>query len=548
MRIKSIFAILLAIATMASCSDNNEGGGSTPDTGSSGTAYMSLNVTYPTSSTKATGSTEEGPVKDEAAIKDFYVLTFNAGKELIKHSNVSTYYTPIGTSLVNLLKVNPDTKYLLVIANPGSAMQERLTEISDAAIGGTTQTYTMLNAVLTAELAAGNTPDVLVNEIMGELDEEGIGKYFTMINVGTYDDVNSEWPEDGLLDVSENVITVDPNGTYKTDEAAQNAAKGKKATLKIERLAAKLKVDASTAKAVTDVYPNAKFEFGAWILDYRNSVFFPYAKKTALNTHNTSGGFYDNNFYTEDPNYILDMSGLKHQEGIILNKAANTDAVPADALWKATGGVDYCIENTMAKDAQKFGAATRLVIRGTYTPDSDAIPEGTDWFFWNTTAYSITSLKEYYNGLKAAGNPTTIEQLFIAATDKFLAEVQKKNAEIVDIDALTAERLAVIENGGEISKIDNCLRWYQKGLNYYYYEIRHDNSDLGQMEFGKYGVVRNNWYDLNLKNVNGKGTPWYPGGGPEEPDPGEDIDQESAYLYFEIEVGPWVYWTTDFDI
>ena len=229
-------------------------------------------------------------------------------------------------------------------------------------------------------------------------------------------------------------------------------------------------------------------------------------------------------------------------------KAANTDAVPADALWKATGGVDYCIENTMAKDAQKFGAATRLVIRGTYTPDSDAIPEGTDWFFWNTTAYSITSLKEYYNGLKAAGNPTTIEQLFIAATDKFLAEVQKKNAEIVDIDALTAERLAVIENGGEISKIDNCLRWYQKGLNYYYYEIRHDNSDLGQMEFGKYGVVRNNWYDLNLKNVNGKGTPWYPGGGPEEPDPGEDIDQESAYLYFEIEVGPWVYWTTDFDI
>ena len=36
--------------------------------------------------------------------------------------------------------------------------------------------------------------------------------------------------------------------------------------------------------------------------------------------------------------------------------------------------------------------------------------------------------------------------------------------------------------------------------------------------YTSYGVVRNNYYTLTLTKVNGNGTPWYPGGGPEDPD------------------------------
>ena len=68
------------------------------------------------------------------------------------------------------------------------------------------------------------------------------------------------------------------------------------------------------------------------------------------------------------------------------------------------------------------------------------------------------------------------------------------------------------------------------------------------MEYGKYGVVRNNYYTLTLTKVNGNGTPWYPGGGPEDPDEEEDIDKKGAYLHFEIKVAPWIYWTTNFEI
>ena len=61
-------------------------------------------------------------------------------------------------------------------------------------------------------------------------------------------------------------------------------------------------------------------------------------------------------------------------------------------------------------------------------------------------------------------------------------------------------------------------------------------------------MVRNNYYTLTLTKVNGNGTPWYPGGGPEDPDEEEDIDKLGAYLHFEIKVAPWVYWTTNFEI
>ena len=98
------------------------------------------------------------------------------------------------------------------------------------------------------------------------------------------------------------------------------------------------------------------------------------------------------------------------------------------------------------------------------------------------------------------------------------------------------------------SEKEGCIYWYPKSLNYYYYEIRHDNAANSYMEYGKYGVVRNNYYTLTLTKVNGNGTPWYPGGGPEDPDEEEDIDKKGAYLHFEIKVAPWIYWTTNFEI
>jgi len=559
MRIKSIFAVLLAIATMASCSDNNDDGPTPPVVGSNtGTAYMSLKVAYPSSLTTRAddgNSSELAGSDDENAINTLYVLTFDVNSQLIKHTTAdpvtvmqsadfTTNTTNNTTTPKAPLKVNPNTHYLLIVANPGTLLKARL----DGLAVGAEYTDIMEEIEVTNGTATGQSRDNLANEIRtlvdGALPEDPkIAKNFTMINAGEYD--GAVWLENCLVDVSGNIAKSED---FANDDAAKEDAEGNPAKLTIERLAAKMVVGVKSSLSYQDT--GAEFTFLNWVLDYRNSKFFPYAKKIKTNDAHTTGTYLAN-FYTKDPNYLVS----EWSDGIIKNEVLNR--VP-NVTWNAKDAADYCIENTMDADEQRFGAATRVVIKGTYYPSQIATKSG-DWFlFAGKTYYNLENLQDAYAEAETviSGSGTAAEKQvateFKAACDVFLAAAKNANAGIGGSTAfadLTEGHLAAIENGGEITKIADCIRWYQGGVNYYTYEIRHNNDNsLGNMVLGKYGVVRNNWYNLTLTKVNGRGTPWFPGDGPEDPDPTDPIDQDSAFLDFEITVGPWVYWETEFEI
>jgi len=387
-----------------------------------------------------------------------------------------------------------------------------------------------------------------------------------MINVGFYDDVNSKWEDECLLDVSDKIVLV---SDYKSEAQAQNAAKSNPATLEIERLAAKLEVmiGGSLEVGPFEDGTNAslgQFDFGNWTIDYYNSLFFPFAKKTTTESSHTTG-FYKSNFYTVDPNFTT-AGGSEYLTGIVKNTLEVTTREPK-VEWvteSATAGDNYkyCIENTMAAGYQKFGAATRLVLKGQYAPwKAGEFTLGDDWYRLPNGTNSV-NFKSFAD-LLAAYTPAKVKQtnsepmtaqekLLVTACELFYTQIQ---SELTTNDpgsfALLTQTILDdnnIKNGGELCKEEGCIYWYPKSLNYYYYEIRHDNAANSYMEYGKYGVVRNNYYTLTLTKVNGNGTPWYPGGGPEDPDEEEDIDKKGAYLHFEIKVAPWIYWTTNFEI
>ncbi len=167
-----------------------------------------------------------------------------------------------------------------------------------------------------------------------------------------------------------------------------------------------------------------------------------------------------------------------------------------------------------------------------------------------TNYETLADLQTAYNTAKALDEDKrdAAQKALVISCEAFKAKldgIYSTIASIADFKSLTQGDLDAlnITNGGEVAK-GTGVRWFQKSLNYYYYEIRHDNGDLGHMAYGKYGVVRNNYYTLQLTKVNGAGTPWYP----DVEDPEEDIDKEGAYLHFEISVAPWVSWATDFEI
>ena len=94
------------------------------------------------------------------------------------------------------------------------------------------------------------------------------------------------------------------------------------------------------------------------------------------------------------------------------------------------------------------------------------------------------------------------------------------------------------------------MRYYHESVCYYDVLIRHDQNVTEKMALGRYGVVRNNWYHLELQSVSGPGTPWIPD--PSDPDnptpPGTDDDEADAYISVKITINPWTYWTQGVDL
>ena len=569
LKIKSILVSLLAVAALASCSNENLEENPGVDGGIGyDVAYVSISMTNPkVPGSRASG--EQPALPAESEIKELYVITFNASKVVTKDADATKYATILGagsfgtnsgvTTPNTPIKVGTDTKYLLVIANPGYQLKSRLDAI---AVGAT---YATINTMITVPTQSGKPNNAyLVEEVV---HSNGCA----MINVGFFDDSDSNpdnhaWKEECLLDVSDKIILA---SNYKTEAQALNAAKSNPATLEIERLAAKLEVMIGSSLEVgpfADV-TNAslgQFDFGNWTIDYYNSLLFPFAKKTTTASSHTTG-FYKSNFYTVDPNFTT-AGGTEYLTGIVKNTLdANREPLVEWVAESVTAGDNYkyCIENTMAEGYQKFGAATRLVLKGKYAPwkDDSDFSLGDDWYRLPNGTSSVNFknfallLAAYIEAKTKETNTqpmTAQEKLLVSACELFYNQIK---SELTTSDpgsfALLTQTIIDdnnIQNGGELCKEEGCIYWYPKSLNYYYYEIRHDNAANSYMEYGKYGVVRNNYYTLTLTKVNGNGTPWYPGGGPEDPDDNEDIDKLGAYLHFEIKVAPWIYWTTNFEI
>lgn len=569
LKIKSILVSLLAVAALASCSNENLEENPGVDGGIGyDVAYVSISMTNPkVPGSRASG--EQPALPAESEIKELYVITFNASKVVTKDADATKYATILGagsfgtnsgvTTPNTPIKVGTDTKYLLVIANPGYQLKSRLDAI---AVGAT---YATINTMITVPTQSGKPNNAyLVEEVV---HSNGCA----MINVGFFDDSDSNpdnhaWKEECLLDVSDKIILA---SNYKTEAQALNAAKSNPATLEIERLAAKLEVMIGSSLEVgpfADV-TNAslgQFDFGNWTIDYYNSLLFPFAKKTTTASSHTTG-FYKSNFYTVDPNFTT-AGGTEYLTGIVKNTLdANREPLVEWVAESVTAGDNYkySIENTMAEGYQKFGAATRLVLKGKYAPwkDDSDFSLGDDWYRLPNGTSSVNFknfallLAAYIEAKTKETNTqpmTAQEKLLVSACELFYNQIK---SELTTSDpgsfALLTQTIIDdnnIQNGGELCKEEGCIYWYPKSLNYYYYEIRHDNTADSYMEYGKYGVVRNNYYTLTLTKVNGNGTPWYPGGGPEDPDDNEDIDKLGAYLHFEIKVAPWIYWTTNFEI
>lgn len=578
MRIKHFFGLAVLAAMTASCSSNNDlvNGGNGSSENETGASYASITIDLPTTSgTRAANDKFDGGTASEYTVNDATLLIFkktgtseNAFEyvETAKLGNLEPWkkdnttgngITTEATITAELKKATVGEKgdyYALVILNNEAGTGNKVTLPS----GSTT--YGAWNAATNATNLLDNT------------------KGFYMANA----------PEFKAAD-QEPTTLVQIKGIYRTKEEAHSKPG---ATVHVERGLAKVTVGKGTgddyfkgAKASGTKYSKDDVKITNWALDVTNNKSFPvhvtfglkagltspdqtvpaYAniwKDAAATTgtapatsrfvsHPATGAF-KRVYWGIDPNYSMDLSDVaKCKAQFTIAKADGTDA-----KWTESSKALYCLENTFDIKNMLQGQTTRVLLKATYTPNALASATEKTFFMIGNSSDIWTKdnlIKQITSKANEALNTTN------TLTVELKGDLLKAGTHFLTIENVSIKdgETEKVKTPGLVTKLNDKLgldetngvgiKTYKNGESYYIARIKHFGDDLtpwneGDKTYdsnnlnwlGRYGVLRNNWYDLTINKISGPGYPDVPEVKPDTPD-----DEDTKYINVSVKILDW---------
>ena len=558
---------VMATALVGCSSNDNLAPDGKDNVGKAGTAYAKFTIQLPTTNgTRAEGDPKpgtpsfEGGTADEYAVKDAQLLIFQkSGRsegdykfvETVNIGNLEpwtdntpntgvTRYANITAQLngVSLDKTGNEYFALIILNNEGGS------KVTLPTTKGTT--YSTWNVANNAQGAAAF------------LDSRN---GFYMANAPQYS-------------TGEPTTLVPIKGVYSTKAEAQtNPA----TTVYVERGMAKVTVNGSdfTIDDASSTYNTDEVKINNWTLDVLNKSTFPVHVTTGLKKNFdaiwttprfvATGSTPQRVYWGIDPNYdkstLTTVPECQKEFYIVDNdgKTYNGDA-SSTFTWSANTTPLYCLENTFDLDNMKQGQTTRVVFKATYTPHN--LKPGDKTFFmignnpkiWTKDALvaQITSkAKEMLNSTAVVVTINTDAPLLKGGSHLLsAADVTIKDGEV---DKTAAFEYATLNtklglNNTEMD-VNNTpkvgIKTYENGECYYIARIKHFNEltpwASGQAYgtdnakfLGRYGVLRNNWYDLTVSKVSAPGYPDVPVVNPETSD-----DEDTKFINVEVKILDW---------
>lgn len=564
MKIKHLFGLAVIAAMTASCSSNEDLGTAGPGTGTNetGVGYATFTINLPSvSGTRAVdaGGAEmnEGTAK-EYAVKSATALIFQkygsdeGSCKFVESVDLPTAAadwtddTTVGITTTKKLVAkltNVDTKnqyYVLVLLNNNKTGGVKV------ALPTVGQSYNEWNSQIL-------TPSV---------DDLAADNDFYMANA----------PLKGTASPT-TLVTINKENIYSSKEKAEAGTSA--ATVYVERGVAKMYVNDPKTKTVIDKATNnptkSTVEFNNWALDITNKKTYAVHNIDGLSTDFpaiwTTPRFIGTNsrvYWGKDPNYNLDN----------LNTGKEAEREKEFNFIKATSGINktftesaYCLENTFNLANMYQGQTTRVIFKATYTPKDDAgnplaDKDGTFYTIGNMT----TILKEAaletavntaatsalpgctvdYTNLKQEGSHViTLADIKDSTGTTLVADkVYSGGKKGTDIVKEINDKLGLIDGAGHAEAMVG-INTYAKGVTYYIARVKHFGSltpwnsgesygtDNGKY-LGRYGMLRNNWYELTVGNVYGPGYPGVPPVDPNQPD-----DENEKYLSVSVKILSW---------
>ena len=591
MKIKHLFGLAVIAAMTASCSSNEDLGTAGPGTGTNeaGVGYATFSINLPTTSgTRAAGDPEfnAGDVK-EYNVNDATLVIFEKGTETSENKFKFVEAVPLG----NLEPWKKDNT-----TGNGITTEATITaKLENATVGEGVKCDYYALVILNNEATAGNkvtTPTATTEtygawNVAAKVNADNLldnAKGFYMANAPQFTAKNVE-----------PTTLVAIKGIYRTKEEAQSKAA---TTIHVERGLAKVTVGKGTgddyftgAKASGSKYSKDDVKITKWALDVTNTKSFPVHVTSGLkdgttsegetvpayaeiwsNTPATAGtiaatsrfvsqlsatGAFNRVYWGIDPNYSTKYTTPVECKGAF-NILGNA---------KITGDVakpQYCLENTFDIDHMMQGQTTRVVFKATYTPNG--FNEGDTFYkIGNSTdlwkkADLEAQIKAKAQEVLVAKDPTkdpTKVTVALNAADNNIEEtagtkiLTEDNVLYDGVKVSTIEINAINEKLGLKDKTPTDpivgIATYASGESYYIARIKHFGDDLtpwnpGDKNYdgdnlnwlGRYGVLRNNWYDLTVNSISGPGYPDVPEVKPNTPD-----DEDTKYISVSVKILDW---------
>lgn len=571
MKIKHFFGLAVLAAMTASCSSNNElvNGGNGSGENESGASYASITIDLPTTSgTRATTNDQfDGGTASEYAVNDATLVIFERGTATSEKDYKFVEAVPLG-NLEPWKNVTP--------ANKGITTEATITaQLTSAKVDETGGKYYAL-VILNNETATG-TKITLPSASTETYESWNVATNSTNITDYEKGFYMANAPQFTATNVEPTTL-VKIEGIYRTKEEAQSKPA---TTVHVERGLAKVTVSPNSttnyfgstgANASGTNYSNDKIKITKWALDVTNKTSFPVHVTEGLSTDYTdvwknelsksdrfvsASTSFKRVYWGVDPNYRNTDLNDPTKEA---DRTTNFTYIKKGDISSNATDVAYCLENTFDLNNMKQGQTTRVVFKATYTPNG---------FTDGDTFFKIGNHTELWSKTNLVAQIKAKAQEVLSETDADKIDV------VLDAESNNVEKTAgtktltkanVKYNGAEvtddqINKINVKLglkaatptdpivgiTTYVNGESYYIARIKHFGDDLtpwaagedtyganNEKYLGRYGVLRNNWYDLTVNSISGPGYPDVPEIKPNTPD-----DEDTKYISVSVKILDW---------
>uniref|UniRef100_UPI0040292C7C Mfa1 family fimbria major subunit n=1 Tax=Alloprevotella sp. TaxID=1872471 RepID=UPI0040292C7C len=592
MKLNKFLLSAIAAASLTACSDspeivdNNKG-----HWNADGTGYMSLSISMPdnvgSKGSRANNDIFEKGDDNEYAVKNATLVIFSgdtddeASMKIEAAYDLPLSFTTEGGDGNQIISKGKLTKQINKITKTYAKALVILNMPSNLHLDGNSLTYDVTTATgTTTETFNGTFTDfqALQSKLNVDVDDT---KGFTMTNAPlTKGQSGTTVPTTGETTT---LATINKDNIKPTAEEASNHPA---AEIYVERSVAKVTVNNSTGTTPTiTTNTNIKYSIDGYVLDNTNTTSYIVrnADETATKWYNlksksasVSGsdqyrfigtspvyGSYYRTYWAKDPNYT-NPAGETGQAKVGLE--TNTTYDTFTSIDKAS----YCRENTFDVENQTQENTTRAILRVQMWTGEDG-NKGHTYYMYNDDATTFTdnlasAANNIVNNLAGVPSGTTVQEVELEDPVKGKAKIK-----YIKINSNATE----VSTGNIFESLKNYfgdITVYTNGYAYYPVLIKHFGDQLTPWNIegtgkewsttqpstnniypgtdeernnnylGRYGVVRNNWYELKINSVKrpGKSTINTPKDTPD--------DNLESYISVSINILSWAKRSQDVDL